>query len=104
MRFPHYGSLSVLVALAVTTAASAQFDSADVTGTGVVDIERPPNTMRMMIVVQSKAETTEKALKALNELIEEARASLQSAGANKESIVASEPSLASAENDQRQMM
>jgi len=92
--------LAVLL-VAVATPLWAQTESAAVSGTGYVDIERPPNIMRMEIVVQTKGTTTEEALQKLNDRLGLARESLKSLDALADSISSGEPSMQSAENDRQ---
>ncbi len=105
--------ISSFLVLAATLAAgvpsvSAQFGGlggpGTIAGTGVAQIERLPEVMRMRVVVTAKGSTLAEALAALKDKTEAAQSQLATLGALQGSVKLDEPQIAVENNDRRRQM
>ncbi|HUE72545.1 MAG TPA: SIMPL domain-containing protein [Pirellulaceae bacterium] len=106
-------SIASFLALAAALVAgvpsvSAQFGGlggpGTITGTGVSQIERLPEVMRMRVVVTAKGSTLEEALAALKDKTEAANSQLSTLGAEKESVKLDPPQIAAESSDRRRQV
>lgn len=103
-------SFAALVAAlaAGVPSASAQFGGlagpGTITGTGVSQIERIPEVMRMSVVVTAKGGTIEEALAALKDKTDAAKSQLSTLAADKESVEIEPPQIAVENADPRRQM
>lgn len=75
-----------------------------VSGTGMAEVERMPQVMRMRIVVTTKGKDVTEALAALKDRVSAARTQLAALGADKASIKSEDPQIAMENNDRRRQM
>jgi uncharacterized protein YggE len=75
-----------------------------VSGTGTMELARPPELMRMRIVVTTKGSNVTEALAALKDRVTAAKAQLGKLGAEMGSVTTDEPQIAAENSDRRRQM
>jgi uncharacterized protein YggE len=96
---------AVTLALGISGTAMAQFhEQGVVSGTGVVTISRPTETMRLQIAIMGRGATLKDALKALKERVEDAKGELEDLGADKATIKVESSKIMEVQNNPQQQM
>src|SRR5262249_35618174 len=97
---PVLALISVLVLLSPASSQQPPSEGA-VTGQGMVELKRQPDTLRVQVEILARGKDLKEALNKLKERREAARQQVASLGAVKESIEFGEPSAGSGKSDRQ---
>jgi len=97
-------TMAFMLSLSATPAWGQLGEAGTVSGTGMVSVKQKPTLLRMTIQLQEKGKTVQESLAKLKDRRDAAVLQLQSLGAKKADIVASDPTLSAGKTDEEQQM
>lgn len=104
LRYMRWSTVAALMFFALPLTGNAQFAGSGINGTGVSEIARPANCLRMQVDVTAEGKTIQEALTALKSRQEAVKTQLAQTGATADSITFADPRLFTDPSEQNRRM